>query len=186
MNSQNSKIHPLVTKFAQEVKPKLGEEFAISNLMAIPKIKKIILNVGVGEAVTNKKAIEIVARELATITGQKPIITRAHRSIASFKIAAGDAIGLKVTLRGRRMYDFLQKLTTIVLPRVRDFRGLSTQGFDGRGNYSLGFREQIVFPEIDYGKIDKGRGIQVTIVTSAKTNEQAKKLLELMGLPFKH
>lgn len=185
MNAQRkTATHPLIEKYTHEAIPKLREEFGIKNLLSVPKLTKITINIGLGEAVANKKVMDNVAEQVALITGQKPLITRAHRSIATFKIAAGDPIGVKVTLRGRRMYDFMQKLISVVLPRVRDFRGIEAKGFDGRGNYSLGFREQIVFPEIEYTKVDKTRGLQMTITTSAINNDQGKRLLELLGLPF--
>ncbi len=150
----------------------------------MPKVVKIVVNMGVGEAVSNSRAMEQAVGDLSQITGQKPTVTRAKRSIASFKLRAGMAIGAKVTLRGQRMYDFAEKLFYMALPRVRDFRGLSTRGFDGRGSYTLGVREQIIFPEVDYDKVDKLRGMDITIVTSAETDEEAKALLTLMGLPL--
>lgn len=152
--------------------------------LAVPKLKKIILNVGLGEALTKKEVLEKVSGQIAQICGQKPKITRAKKSIAGFKLSAGDPIGLAVTLRRKRMLAFLKKLVAIVLPRIRDFKGLSVRGFDGQGNYTLGIREQIVFPEIDYTQVDKARGMEITIVTTAKNNEEGKKLLEIWGMPF--
>lgn len=172
-------------KFKKEIRPVLTREFSIKNPLAVPKLEKIVVNIGLGEANLNRKILNTVSAELALITGQKPIITRARRAIATFKLVAGDPIGLKVTLRGARMYAFMQKIITVVLPRVRDFRGVDPKSFDGRGNYSIGFSEQIIFPEIEYGKLDKVRGLEVTITTTSSTNEQGKRLLELMGLPFK-
>ena len=170
--------------YKTEIKKKLQEEFKITNPMELPKLTKIVVNIGLGEALGNKKVIEEASRELAVITGQKPLVTHANRAIAAFKLRVGDAIGLKVTLRGERMYDFFTKLIRIVFPRMRDFRGLGRGHFDGQGNFTLGFREQIVFPEIEYAKIDKLRGLEVTIVTNAKTDKKAERLLELLGMPF--
>ncbi|HCM38010.1 MAG: 50S ribosomal protein L5 [Candidatus Gottesmanbacteria bacterium GW2011_GWB1_43_11] len=166
------------------VKPALQQELQLTNSLATPKLIKIVVNVGLGEALTDHRVLERVGEQLMVITGQKPLITRAKTSIAAFKLRAGDKIGLKVTLRGRRMYDFFEKLVKLVLPRVRDFRGVSRSGFDGQGNYNLGIAEQIVFPEIEYAKVDKVRGIQITIVTTATTPEAGLKLLEKMGMPF--
>ncbi len=171
--------------FNQQIKPHLQKKLGIVNPMAVPKVDKVIVHIGLGEALENKKALQTAGEQLARITGQKPIITHARRSISTFKLVAGDTIGAKVTLRGERMYDFLQKLIAIVLPRMRDFRGVSDKHFDGRGNYTLGLREQIVFPEIEYSKIDKTRGLEITIVTKAKTNAHARALLEALGMPFK-
>lgn len=162
----------------------LMKDLAITNPMAVPKLSKIVVNCGLGEALKEKKAMESMSTQLAVITGQKPMVTRAKRAISTFKLRAGDPIGLKVTLRGRRMYDFFAKLTTIALPRVRDFRGVSTTGFDGHGSYTLGISEQSIFPELDYALIDKTRGFEITFVTTATTNEHAKKLLTLLGMPF--
>jgi len=153
--------------------------------MQVPKIEKVVVNIGLGEAVQNAKALDAASRDLAMITGQHPLVTRARKSIATFKLRKGMPIGLKVTLRGRRMYDFLDRLFNIALPRVRDFRGVSTDAFDGRGNYSLGIREQLIFPEIDYDKIDRVRGLEVTVVTTAETDEEARELLRLLGMPFR-
>jgi len=153
--------------------------------MQVPRLQKIVVNIGLGEALTNAKALDAAAADLMRITGQKPIITRARRSIASFKLREGNPIGAKVTLRGQRMYDFLERLLRVALPRTRDFRGVSRDAFDGHGNYTLGIREQLIFPEIDYDKIDKVRGLEVTIVTSARTDEEARRLLTMMGMPFR-
>lgn len=174
----------LQTRYESEIKELLKKELGLSNIMSVPKLLKIVVNIGLGEALTDKKVIERVSEQLATITGQKPSVTRAKISISTFKLRAGDKIGLKATLRGRRMYEFLEKLVRIVLPRVRDFRGISRRGFDGRGNYSLGLREQIVFPEIEYTKIDKVRGLEMTFVTSAGNDRAGYKLLSLLGMPF--
>ncbi len=175
----------LLEQYKQEITPKLMEKFAYKNIMQVPKIEKIIINVGVGEAIQNPKAMDGAVNDLMAITGQKPIITKAKKSIAGFKLREGMPIGCKVTLRGERMYDFLYRLINIVLPRVRDFRGVSPQAFDGRGNYSLGIKEQTIFPEIEYDKIDKIRGLEVVIVTTAKTDEEARELLKSMGMPFR-
>lgn len=174
----------LKTKFEQEVKPALQKQFNYTNVMMIPKMEKVVLNVGLGEAVQNAKAIDAAMADIAAITAQKPIVTRAKKSIATFKIRAGMPIGCKVTLRGERMWDFLDKLMNVALPRVRDFRGVSPKAFDGRGNYALGLKEQLIFPEIDYDKVDKIRGMDVIIVTTAKTDEEAKALLKGLGMPY--
>jgi large subunit ribosomal protein L5 len=161
------------------------KKFQYKNIMQVPKVDRVILNIGAGEAVQNPKALDGAVNDLTMISGQKPVITRAKKSIAGFKLREGMAIGCKVTLRGERMYDFLDKLINLALPRVRDFRGVSPQAFDGRGNYSLGIKEQTIFPEIDYDKIDKIRGLEVVIVTTAKTDEEARELLRSMGMPFR-
>ena len=171
--------------YIDECVPALKEEFGYTNGMQIPKIKKIVLNMGLGEAVQNPKIVEGAAEELTIIAGQKAVITKAKKSIATFKLREGMPIGCRVTLRGDRMYDFLSKLLNIALPRVRDFRGLSPKMFDGRGNYSMGVKEQIIFPEIDYDKIDKIKGLNITIVTSAGTDDEARFLLRKMGMPFR-
>ncbi|BHH84283.1 50S ribosomal protein L5 [Desulforhopalus sp. 52FAK] len=171
--------------YENECVPALKEEFGYTNAMQLPQIKKIVLNMGLGEAVTNPKIVEGAAEELTRIAGQKAIITKAKKSIATFKLREGMPIGCCVTLRGDKMYDFFSKLVNIALPRVRDFRGLSPKGFDGRGNYSMGVQEQIIFPEIDYDKIDKIKGLNITIVTSANTNEEGRSLLQKLGMPFK-
>lgn len=174
----------LQEKYQQEIKQKLQQELKLQNVMAVPKVTKVVLNVGAKEALTDKKVLDAISSQLSTIAGQKPTIRLAKKSIAAFKLRQGQAIGVSVTLRGKRMYEFLEKLLTIVFPRVRDFRGVSDQAFDNKGNYSIGFREQIVFPEIDYSKIDKIRGLEVTIVTSAQDKEQGKALLKMLGMPF--
>lgn len=171
-------------KYQKEVVPKLGEEFGYRNPLACPRLLKIVINTSQKEALEDKKVSENFSEVMAAISGQKPAITRAKKAIAGFHLQRGDPIGLKVTLRGRRRDDFFQKLVTAVLPRIRDFRGVDPASFDGRGNYTLGIREQLVFPEVDYGKIDKIRGLEVTIVTSAKNDEEGKRLLELLGMPF--
>lgn len=175
----------LYEMYKQEIVPNLIEQFNYKNIMQVPKIDKVIVNIGVGEAVQNPKALDGAVSDLTAITGQKPIITKAKRSIAGFKLREGVSIGCKVTLRGDRMYEFLDKLINLDLPRVRDFRGVSPQAFDGRGNYSLGIKEQTIFPEIEYDKIDKVRGLEVVIVTTAKTDEEARDLLKSMGMPFR-
>lgn len=171
-------------RYREEVVPALMREFQYRNVMEVPRIEKVVLNVGVGEAKQNPKALDAAAADLATITGQRPIIRRARKSIAQFRIRANDPIGVKVTLRGERMFEFLDRLFNAALPRLRDFRGVSRKAFDGRGNYTLGLREQLVFPEIDYDKIDKVRGLEVSIVTTARTDQEALRLLELLGMPF--
>jgi large subunit ribosomal protein L5 len=171
--------------YINECVPALKEEFKYTNSMQIPRITKIVLNMGLGEAVQNPKIVEGAAQELTTIAGQKAVITKAKKSIATFKLRQGMPIGCRVTLRGDKMFDFLSKLVNIALPRVRDFRGLSPKGFDGRGNYSMGVAEQIIFPEIDYDKIDKIKGLNITIVTSAETDQEGRSLLRLLGMPFK-
>lgn len=171
--------------YKNEIVPNLMEKFQYSSVMQVPKIERVVLNIGVGEAIQNPKALDGAANDLRVISGQKPVITRAKKSIAGFKLREKMAIGCKVTLRGARMYDFLEKLINLALPRVRDFRGVSPQAFDGRGNYSLGIKEQTIFPEIEYDKIDKIRGLEVVIVTTAKTDEEARELLRGMGMPFR-
>ena len=171
-------------RYATEVVPALVKQFEYANPNQVPKLEKVVVNVGLGEALSNAKAIDAASGDLTMITGQKPIVTRARRSIAQFKIRTGNPIGLKVTLRGQRMWDFLERLTLLTLPRIRDFRGVPSRSFDGRGNYSLGMREQIAFPEIDYDKVDRLRGLEVSIVTTAKSDEESKRLLELLGMPF--
>ncbi|OTA42224.1 MAG: 50S ribosomal protein L5 [Symbiobacterium thermophilum] len=174
----------LKTKYQQEVVPALQKQFGYKNVMMVPRLEKIVINMGVGEAVQNPKALDAAVADLAAITGQRPVITRAKKSISTFKIRTGMPIGCKVTLRGERMWHFLEKLIYIALPRVRDFRGVSPKSFDGRGNYALGLKEQLLFPEIDYDKVDKIRGMDVIIVTTAKTDEEAKALLKGLGMPF--
>lgn len=175
----------LKERYRGEVSPQLVKRFDYSSIMEAPRLEKIVVNMGVGETIQNPKALEAAVNDLAQITGQRPVITTASKSIAAFKVREGMKIGCKVTLRGDRMYDFFDKLVNIVLPRVRDFRGISPKAFDGRGNYTLGLREQVIFPEIDYDEIDKVRGMDITIVTTAKTDEEARELLKLMGMPFR-
>ena len=175
----------LQEKYINEVVPALTEKFGYKNVMELPKIEKIIINMGVGEAVGNPKALDAAVSDLAIITGQKPILTRAKKSLAAWKLRQGMPIGAKVTLRGVRMYQFLDKFMNVALPRVRDFRGISANSFDGRGNYAVGLKEQLIFPEIEYDKIDKLRGMNIVVVTTAKTDEEARELLKLMGMPFK-
>jgi large subunit ribosomal protein L5 len=175
----------LKEKYLTEVVPQLKTTLGYTNVMQLPELEKIVLNIGLGEAIQDSKALEAAEKDLSTISGQRPVITKAKKSIAPFKLRAGMPIGMMVTLRGKRMYDFFDKLVNIVLPRFRDFRGVSRDSFDGRGNYSLGIKEQIVFPEIDYDKIDKVRGFEVTIVTTAKNDDEARTLLEIMGMPFR-
>jgi large subunit ribosomal protein L5 len=170
--------------YTKEVRKKLADEFKIKNPMALPKIEKVVINMGVGEAIQNAKLLDTAAEELSTISGQKPVITRAKKSIASFKLREGQAIGTMVTLRGDKMYEFLDRLINIALPRVRDFRGVPAKSFDGRGNYTLGIRDHVIFPEIDPGKIDKSKGMNITIVTTAPNDEQARFLLRELGMPF--
>jgi large subunit ribosomal protein L5 len=175
----------LSEKYQAEILPALREQFNYGNIMEVPKLTKIVVNIGLGEALTDANALDRAADDVATITGQKPVITRAKKSIANFRVREGNAIGVATTLRGNRMYEFLDRLVAAALPRIRDFQGLSTNAFDGRGNYSLGLREQLIFPEIDYDKVDKVRGMQVTIVTTARTDEEGRRLLELFGMPFR-
>jgi large subunit ribosomal protein L5 len=172
-------------KYVGEVVPALKNEFGYKNVMAIPRIEKVVVNMGLGEATQNAKVIDVAVDELARITGQKAVIRRAKKSIAQFKVRQGMPVGATVTLRGARMYEFLDRLMSIALPRVRDFKGISPKGFDGRGNYTLGLRDQLLFPEIDYMKVDKARGMNVSVVTTAKTDEECRKLLQLIGLPFR-
>jgi large subunit ribosomal protein L5 len=171
-------------KYKKEVIPALMERQGYKNVMQVPRLEKIVLNIGLGEAITNAKALEAGEADLAAIAGQHPVITRSKRSISAFRLRVGMAIGVKVTLRGQRMWDFFEKLVTITLPRVREFQGISRNSFDGRGNYTLGFKEQIVFPEIEFDKVDKLRGLEVVIVTTAITDEEGRNLLELLGMPF--
>jgi large subunit ribosomal protein L5 len=178
-------MNRLREKYQKEVVPALKKEFGYTNIMAIPKVTKVVINMGLGEATSNAKIIDTAADELGKITGQKAAVRRATKSIAQFKVRQGQPVGTMVTLRGERMYEFLDRLASIALPRVRDFKGISAKGFDGRGNYTLGLRDQIIFPEIDYMKVDKARGMNVSVVTTAKTDEEARKLLQLIGLPFR-
>ena len=172
-------------KYKSEIAPALAKEFAIKNPMAIPRIEKVVVNMGLGEASGNSKILDVAADELRAVTGQKPVITKAKKSIAAFKLRQGMNIGSMVTLRGERMYEFLDRLISVALPRVRDFRGVSAKAFDGRGNYTLGVREQLIFPEIDFNKVDKTRGMNITIVTTAKSDDQARSLLKSLGMPFR-
>jgi large subunit ribosomal protein L5 len=171
-------------RYHDEVAPALQREFSYANPMQVPRLDKVVVNIGLGEAIANAKALDAAVGDLATITGQKPIVTRAKRSIAQFRLRTGMPIGAKVTLRGQRMYDFLERTMNLALPRIRDFRGIPTRSFDGRGNFSLGLREQLVYPEIDYDRIDRLRGLEISIVTTAKSDEEGRKLLELLGMPF--
>ncbi|GEA14385.1 MAG: large subunit ribosomal protein [Moorella sp. (in: firmicutes)] len=175
----------LKEKYLTEIRKLLQEKFGYKNVMEIPKLEKIVVNMGVGEATQNPKAIDGAVQDLMAITGQKPIVTRAKKSIAAFKLRQGNSIGCKVTLRGNRMYEFLDRLINVALPRVRDFQGVSPNSFDGRGNYSLGLKEQLIFPEIEYDKIDKTRGLEITMVTTAKSDEEARELLRAFGMPFR-
>ena len=175
----------LKDKYQVEVVPSLKREFGYTNLMAVPRVTKVVVNMGLGEATANAKLADVGAEELGRITGQKAVVRRATKSIAQFKLRQGMPVGAMVTLRGERMYEFLDRLITIALPRVRDFRGVSPKGFDGRGNFTMGLRDQLLFPEIDYMKVDKARGMNVSVVTSARTDEEARKLLQLLGMPFR-
>jgi large subunit ribosomal protein L5 len=175
----------LKERYQKEVVPVLVKEFSYGNANAVPRLRKIVVNMGLGEAIQNAKLLDSAAHELGQITGQKPVITRARKSIANFKLRKNMPIGVMVTLRGDRMYEFFDRLTSVAMPRVRDFRGVSTRAFDGRGNYTLGFKDQLVFPEIDYAKVDKTKGMNITIVTDAKTDSEAMALLRHMGMPFR-
>jgi large subunit ribosomal protein L5 len=177
-------MNRLKEKYLKEITPALMSKFNYKSVMEVPKIEKIVVNMGVGDAVQNAKALDMAVEELSLITGQKPVVTRAKKSIAGFRLREGMPIGAKVTLRGERMYEFLDKLISVSLPRVRDFRGVSKKAFDGRGNYTLGIKEQLIFPEIDYDKVSKVRGMDIVIVTTAKTDEEARELLTLLGMPF--
>jgi large subunit ribosomal protein L5 len=175
----------LLDYYRQEVVPALMKEFGYRNVMQVPKIHKIVVNIGVGEAIQNARALDAAVQDLRLITGQQPVVRRARRSIAAFKLRTGMPVGVCVTLRGRRMYEFLDRLLNLALPRIRDFRGLSSRSFDGRGNYSIGLREQLIFPEINFDEIDKIRGMEVTIITTARTDEEGKALLARLGVPFR-
>jgi large subunit ribosomal protein L5 len=175
----------LKERYVNEISPALMKSLNLKNVMETPRISKVVVNIGVGEALDNAKALDAAVADLTQITGQKPVVTKARQSIAAFKLREGRAIGVKVTLRGERMWSFLDRLMNVALPRVRDFRGISPNSFDGRGNYTLGLREQLVFPEIDYDKIDKVRGMEVTIVTTARNDEEARQLLTMLGMPFR-
>lgn len=179
-------IAPLIEQYKSDVTNSLMKEFGYKSVMQVPRIAKIVINVGLGEALDNAKAIEFATNDIMQITGQKPVVTRAKKSIAAFKLREGRAIGLKVTLRGEKMWSFLTRLIHVALPRTRDFQGVSPDSFDGRGNYTLGLREQLTFPEVDYDQIDKIRGMEVTIVTTAKTDEEGRRLLAHLGMPFRH
>src|SRR3954447_6832691 len=184
-NEPAEKVIPrLKTRYFEEIRPALVNELKYSNIMQAPKLEKIVVNIGIGEAISNNKALDAATADLQSITGQKPITKKAKKSIAQFRLREGMTVGIMVTLRGDRMYEFLDRLVNAALPRLRDFQGLPTRSFDGRGNYSMGLREQLVFPEIDYDKIDKLRGLEITMVTSARTDTEARRLLELMGVPF--
>ena len=174
----------LLTRYREEIRPQLMREFGYSNPLAVPSLDRIIINVGLGEALENDAAVDHAVRDIATITGQRPVVTRARKSVAAFKLRAGQRVGVKGTLRSTRMYEFLDRLVTVALPRMRDFRGVLRTSFDGRGNYALGLTEQLIFPEIDYDQIDRIRGLQVVIVTTAPTDGEALRLLELLGMPF--
>jgi len=174
----------LKEKYLNDVVPALQQKFNYKNVMEIPKLEKVVINIGLGEAVQNPKALDAAVQDLTMISGQKPVVTKAKKSIAAFKLRAGMPVGVKVTLRGERMYEFVDKLINVALPRVRDFRGVSPKSFDGRGNYSLGLKEQLLFPEIEYDKIDKIRGMEVVFTTTAKTDEEGRELLKLLGMPF--
>jgi large subunit ribosomal protein L5 len=175
----------LKERYTKDIAPALAKEFNITNPMATPRLEKIVINMGLGEAISNSKIIDTAADELSSISGQKPVTTKAKKSIASFKLREGMPIGTMVTLRGDRMYEFLDRFVSVALPRVRDFRGISPKAFDGRGNYTLGIRDQLIFPEIDFNKVDKTRGMNISIVTTAKTDEQARALLKALGMPFR-
>jgi large subunit ribosomal protein L5 len=177
-------VSQLKQRYTTEVIPALKSEFGYTNAMQVPRLEKIVVNIGLGEALTNAKAVDAAVGDLALITGQRAIVTKAKKSIATFKVREGNPIGAKVTLRGERMWDFLERLTRVALPRIRDFRGVSGKSFDGRGNYTLGMKEQLSFPEVEFDKIDRLRGLEVTIVTTAKSDEESKKLLSLLGMPF--
>ena len=172
-------------RYEKEVAQALRKEFGYHNVMAVPKINKVVVNMGLGDATQNAKIVDTGADELARITGQKPVVTRAKKSVAQFKVRKGMPIGAMVTLRGERMWEFLDRLMSVALPRVRDFRGVSPRGFDGRGNYTLGLKDQLLFPEIDYMKVEKARGMNISVVTTAKTDEESRKLLQLLGMPFR-
>ena len=171
-------------RYVQEIRPELLKEFGYSNELEAPKLEKIVVNIGVGEAITNNRALDAAVDDLAAITGQKPVVTRAKKSIAAFRLREGMPIGTMVTLRGDRMYEFFDRLTNASLPRIRDFRGVSPRSFDGRGNYTIGLQEQLIFPEIEYDKVDKTRGMEISIVTTAKSDEEGRRLLKLLGMPF--
>jgi large subunit ribosomal protein L5 len=176
----------LKDRYQKEVVPALLKEFGYDNIMRVPQVNKLVINIGMGEAISNAKAMDNAVRDITDITGQRPVVTKAKRSIASFKLRQGMPIGVMVTLRGQRMWDFLDKLVNVALPRLRDFQGVSPDSFDGRGNYTLGLKEQLVFPEVDYDKIDKVRGMEVTVVTTARNDEEGRRLLQMLGMPFRN
>ena len=176
----------LKERYQKEIVPALAKEYSYKNVMAIPKLEKIVINIGMGEAIQNSKLLDAAVDELSLIAGQRPVITRAKKSIASFKLRKGMTIGCMITLRGERMYEFLDRMVSVALPRVRDFRGLSTKSFDGRGNYTIGLRDQLIFPEIDYAKVNKIKGMNITLATTAKTDDEARTLLRLLGIPFRN
>lgn len=178
-------MHHLKERYNEQVRSELGDQFGLANVMQVPRIEKVVVNVGVGEALDDAKALDATVEDVAKITGQQPVVTRARKSVANFKLREGSAIGVKVTLRGERMWSFLDRLMNVALPRTRDFRGVSRDSFDGRGNYTMGIREQLIFPEIDYDQIDKVRGFEVTIVTTAPDDEQGRALLAGLGMPFR-
>jgi len=180
-----SRVPRLKERYLAQVVLAMQQEFGYKSVMQVPRVVKVVVNVGMGEALQNAKALDAAAGDIAAITGQRTVVTRAKKSIAAFKLRAGNPVGLMVTLRGKRMYDFLDRLFNVALPRVRDFRGISPDSFDGRGNYTLGFREQLIWPEIDYDSVDKVRGMEITIVTTAKTDDEGRHLLSLMGMPFR-
>ena len=184
-DTRNSEPPMLSTQYLKTILPALMKEFDYANRMEVPKVAKVIVNIGIGEAKDNDKALEAARNDVRTITGQQPVVIKSRKSVAAFKLRAGMPVGIRTTLRGRRMYYFLEKLINVALPRIRDFRGVSPEAFDGRGNYTLGLREQIIFPEVDYDKIDKLRGLEVTVVTTAKTDDEARSLLTQMGMPFR-
>jgi large subunit ribosomal protein L5 len=177
--------HVMKDRYTNEIAPALFDSLKLENVMQVPRVRKVVVNIGVGEAIDNAKALDAAVGDLSKITGQKPVITKARKSIANFKLREGRAIGVKVTLRGERMWSFLDRLMNVALPRVRDFRGISSEAFDGRGNYTLGLREQLVFPEIEYDKIDKIRGLEISIITTARTDEEGRQLLAMLGMPFR-
>jgi large subunit ribosomal protein L5 len=184
-DTKSSELPMLNKQYQDKIVPALMKEFDYGNVMEVPRLAKVVVNIGIGEAKDNDKALEAARNDVRTITGQQPVVVKSKKSVAAFKLRAGMPVGIRTTLRGRRMYYFLEKLINVALPRIRDFRGVSPEAFDGRGNYSLGLREQIIFPEIDYDKIDKLRGLEVTVVTTAKTDDEARSLLAQMGMPFR-
>ena len=186
MAATNGRVQPrLKERYLNEIVPALRQEFNYSSVMAVPRVDKVVLNIGIGEAIQNSKALDAASKDLATITGQRPWVRKAKKSVAAFKLREGMPVGLMVTLRGDRMYEFLDRLVSVALPRVRDFRGVSPKAFDGRGNYTLGIRDQLIFPEIDFNKVDKTRGMNISIVTTARDDEQARALLRALGMPFR-